>query len=166
MTAPIASGWSESPGGPCTHWKAPPFHGARRNRPFQPRSTGAAVRPYSPPAREILAARDPPDVPSCCRGDASAGRLSRRANRLRASSRIRLDTEMVGKLSPSEAIGKALRVERQHGRVPCVPLRDQPIIDVAMPVLEVRSLHRILDHVEKKGVVEDLEVFPVAISCR
>src|ERR1700758_2089799 len=32
MTAPIASGWSESPGGPCTHWKAPPFHGARRNR--------------------------------------------------------------------------------------------------------------------------------------
>jgi hypothetical protein len=34
MTAPIASGWSESPGGPCTHWKAPPFHGARRFRSF------------------------------------------------------------------------------------------------------------------------------------
>src|ERR1700756_2402405 len=31
MTAPIASGWSESPGGPCTHWKAPPCHGARRS---------------------------------------------------------------------------------------------------------------------------------------
>jgi len=28
MTAPIASGWSESPGGPCTHRKAPPCHGA------------------------------------------------------------------------------------------------------------------------------------------
>src|ERR1700739_4492050 len=28
MTAPIASGWSESPGGACTHWKAPPWHGA------------------------------------------------------------------------------------------------------------------------------------------
>src|SRR6201984_377685 len=28
MTAPIASGWSESPGGACTHWKAPPCHGA------------------------------------------------------------------------------------------------------------------------------------------
>src|ERR1700730_8215490 len=39
MTAPIASGWSESPGGPCTHWKAPPFHGARRFRPF----TGALI---------------------------------------------------------------------------------------------------------------------------
>ena len=34
MTAPIASGWSESPGGACTHWKAPPFHGARRKRSF------------------------------------------------------------------------------------------------------------------------------------
>src|SRR5262245_64792912 len=28
MPAPVASGWSESPGGACTHWKAPPFHGA------------------------------------------------------------------------------------------------------------------------------------------
>src|SRR5215472_12913126 len=34
MTAPIASGWSESPGGPRTHWKAPPFHGARRKPSF------------------------------------------------------------------------------------------------------------------------------------
>src|ERR1700757_2788793 len=29
MTAPIASGGSESPGGACTHWKALPCHGAR-----------------------------------------------------------------------------------------------------------------------------------------
>jgi hypothetical protein len=29
MSAPVASGWSESPGGACTHWKAPPCHGAR-----------------------------------------------------------------------------------------------------------------------------------------
>ena len=28
MPAPVASGWSESPGGVCTHWKAPPCHGA------------------------------------------------------------------------------------------------------------------------------------------
>src|SRR5215471_14560311 len=34
MPAPVASGWSESPGGPRTHWKAPPCHGARRFRPF------------------------------------------------------------------------------------------------------------------------------------
>src|SRR5438270_4651819 len=32
MPAPVASGWSESPGGTCTHWKAPPFHGARRKQ--------------------------------------------------------------------------------------------------------------------------------------
>src|SRR5271167_2754410 len=29
MTAPVASGWSDLPGGIYTHWKAPPFHGAR-----------------------------------------------------------------------------------------------------------------------------------------
>src|SRR5262250_1019757 len=34
MTAPIASGGSESPGGPCTHWKAPPCHGAHPKRSF------------------------------------------------------------------------------------------------------------------------------------
>ena len=46
MTAPIASGGSESPGGPCTHWKAPPWHGARpkpastvRNSVSRPLST-------------------------------------------------------------------------------------------------------------------------------
>jgi hypothetical protein len=36
MTAPIASGWSfrleRLPGGACTHWKAPPFHGARQKQ--------------------------------------------------------------------------------------------------------------------------------------
>src|SRR4029077_5435029 len=47
MTAPIASGWSESPGGPCTHWKAPPFHGARRGRPL-PEIMAEAVRIHAP----------------------------------------------------------------------------------------------------------------------
>src|ERR1700758_4453509 len=28
IAAPVASGWSVSPGGACTHWKAPPSHGA------------------------------------------------------------------------------------------------------------------------------------------
>ena len=31
---PVASGWSESPGGPCNHWKAPPCHGAPPLRSF------------------------------------------------------------------------------------------------------------------------------------
>src|SRR5438874_2904807 len=34
MPAPVASGWSESPGGACTHWKAPPYHGAPPKGPF------------------------------------------------------------------------------------------------------------------------------------
>src|SRR6516225_4151077 len=34
MPAPVASGGSESPGGACTHWKAPPCHGARGKRSF------------------------------------------------------------------------------------------------------------------------------------
>jgi hypothetical protein len=34
MPAPVASGWSESPGGACTHWKAPPCHGAPPFRPL------------------------------------------------------------------------------------------------------------------------------------
>src|SRR6202035_927360 len=35
MPAPVASGWSESPGGTCTHWKAPPCHGAHPIRDIQ-----------------------------------------------------------------------------------------------------------------------------------
>jgi hypothetical protein len=34
MPAPVASGWSESPGGACTHWKAPPCHGAHPLQTF------------------------------------------------------------------------------------------------------------------------------------
>src|SRR5208283_4802185 len=37
MTAPVASGWSDLPGGACTHWKAPPFHGAHPERTLKPR---------------------------------------------------------------------------------------------------------------------------------
>ncbi len=38
MPAPVASGWSESPGGACTHWKAPPSHGAHPSQSFHLRS--------------------------------------------------------------------------------------------------------------------------------
>jgi hypothetical protein len=36
IAAPVASGWSVSPGGACTHWKAPPFHGARQEPTLAP----------------------------------------------------------------------------------------------------------------------------------
>ena len=45
MTAPIASGWSELPGGACTRWKAPPLHGARRLRPLAARNGAATLGP-------------------------------------------------------------------------------------------------------------------------
>src|SRR5215470_11645599 len=32
IAAPVASGWSGLPGGPYTHWKAPPCHGARQQQ--------------------------------------------------------------------------------------------------------------------------------------
>jgi hypothetical protein len=38
MTAPVASGWSVRRGGTCTHWKAPPSHGARKQRSFRGRA--------------------------------------------------------------------------------------------------------------------------------
>ena len=36
MPAPVASGWSESPGGARTHWKTPPYHGAHPLRTLAP----------------------------------------------------------------------------------------------------------------------------------
>jgi len=55
MPAPVASGWNGWPGGACTRWKAPPFHGARgvRSLPLklasgsmleQPRAAGYSNR--------------------------------------------------------------------------------------------------------------------------
>jgi hypothetical protein len=34
MTTPTTSGWNILPGGIYTHWKAPPFHGARPEPPL------------------------------------------------------------------------------------------------------------------------------------
>src|SRR5215470_9238432 len=52
MTAPIASGWSESPGGACTHWKAPPCHGARGERSFTWPCPNGEVAPISGRSRD------------------------------------------------------------------------------------------------------------------
>ena len=65
MTAPVASGWSVRRVGLCTHWKAPPCHGARRvemwrgdvrlsmsvSAPFVwRRLSGSTVAPFPHPA--------------------------------------------------------------------------------------------------------------------
>src|SRR5262252_1457838 len=42
MTSPIASGWSDSLAAPCTHWKAPPCHGAHPLQSLLPDARGDA----------------------------------------------------------------------------------------------------------------------------
>src|ERR1700758_619187 len=42
IAAPVASGWSVSPGGACTHWKTPPSHGARHEQTFSQTGTSLA----------------------------------------------------------------------------------------------------------------------------
>jgi hypothetical protein len=43
MTAPVASGWSGWPGGACTHWKAPPCHGAHVERTLPAMAVDVAI---------------------------------------------------------------------------------------------------------------------------
>ena len=42
--------------------------------------------------------------------------------------------------------------------------RDQLIVEILPPLLQVRALHRILDDVEEKRVVENLEELEVAVA--
>jgi hypothetical protein len=54
MTAPVASGWSGWPGGACTHWKAPPCHGAHVNRSLEIATVGIPVEGIPALRRGIL----------------------------------------------------------------------------------------------------------------
>ena len=77
MPAPVASGWSASPGGACTHWKAPPCHGApplrSLTKPSRRVSVGCAWIDRFHPVKPFADRRDhrPSSTPS--------ERLSRRA---------------------------------------------------------------------------------------
>ena len=61
VAAPVASGWSSLPGGICTHWKAPPCHGAHPKQTSQtescrkPVSRWSAVGAPKPPLSETMA---------------------------------------------------------------------------------------------------------------
>ena len=73
---------------------------------------------------------------------------------------------MVGEFRSGKAAREALWSERQHGRVPLVPFRDKPFADVPMALVQIGSLHRVLRHIEQEGVVEDLEILPIAVAYR
>jgi hypothetical protein len=80
MTAPVASGWSVWPGGACTHWKAPPWHGARRKRLFEVAEPSNAIAGTAASAFVCLAsASRRPTIPAhWCSGPEAAvhGKLS------------------------------------------------------------------------------------------
>src|SRR4051794_28058721 len=94
------------------------------------------------------------------------GELPARAGCSTPPTMLAGDPEMVGKLGPGEAQGKALRVERPHRSVPVLPFGDETLVDVGMAILEVGTLHRILHDIEQERIVEDLEVLPVAVADR
>jgi hypothetical protein len=73
---------------------------------------------------------------------------------------------MVGEFRSGKAAREAPWIERQHGRVPLVPFRDKPFVDVPMALLRIGSLHQVLRPIEQEGVVEDLEILPIAVADR
>src|ERR1700680_2614366 len=73
---------------------------------------------------------------------------------------------MVGKRPRCEVVGGALISLPQHGCVPFVPLRHYSVINILMPLLQIGALHRVLNDIEEKRVVEDLQILVVAVSRR
>jgi hypothetical protein len=73
---------------------------------------------------------------------------------------------MFGEFRSGKAAREALWIERQHGRDPLVPFPNKPFVDVPMALLQIGSLHRVLRHIEQEGVVEDLEILPIAVADR
>jgi hypothetical protein len=69
---------------------------------------------------------------------------------------------VVGELRAGVDLDKALSELRKHRGVPGMPFGDQLVVDILAAVLEVAALERILDHVEQKGVVENLQELVIA----
>src|SRR5215471_17502596 len=65
----------------------------------------------------------------------------------------RLCADMVRELCASEVARGALIDFRQHCGVPFQPFRNEPVIDVLLPLFQIGSLHRVLDDVEEEHVV-------------
>src|SRR3954468_17303142 len=116
MTAPIASGWSESPGGACTHWKAPPLHGARRRRPL---SNARSIRglcgrdvPMERRGGDTEALRDlnDGDVGISPQRIAAARKLQRLAQRWSIRDRAR---QSLGEDLPASCLGKRVPLQDQ-----------------------------------------------------
>ena len=166
MTAPIASGWSESPGGACTHWKPPPFHGARGLRTFAATRSGDKGAPIgSPefllpragprrdPSRKTVGewrikADDPVRNPDPDHRSAASARVSRRRSRC-----VCWDAGEPGggalsghgaPVCPSRRLADDGRVPRPMGatRLWCVGLRSRAARLSAASAFSIRSTGR------------------------
>ena len=91
-----ASGWSSSPGGPLTHWKAPPYHGARHLQTFDLASQFACGFNWS--AQHMLGLRD-------ARGSACHIGTNRKGRCSWALSLVLVRSRIVAKPRHRKAIG-------------------------------------------------------------
>src|SRR5205814_6933311 len=115
MTAPIASGWSESPGGPRTHWKAPPFHRARRFQPFARPRSNRVVRPTA--AVGSVPRRQTSSVRRCRRKNTGAAKLFTPEDERRARRGDRWWPKVTVACRPRERIcPEALGLRRHNPR--------------------------------------------------
>src|SRR5262245_35231333 len=73
---------------------------------------------------------------------------------------------MVGIATAGEIFRKAGCSLRQHLGVPVVPGGDELVVEVLAALLHVGALKGILDNIEEKSVVENLEIFPVTDASR
>ena len=73
---------------------------------------------------------------------------------------------MVCKLIAGEVPGAAFVNFRQHGCIPFVPFRHEPLVDIPLAVLQVGALHRVVDHVEQECVLENFEKLVISVACR
>ena len=71
---------------------------------------------------------------------------------------------MVGQLTAGKVRGRALIYLRQHGCVPRIPLRCNPVVNIFPARLQVGPLHGVIGDIEEKCVVEDLQIFKVTVS--
>src|SRR5262245_16778238 len=62
------------------------------------------------------------------------------------------------------AISRRSRPFRQHRIVPGLPIALQTIEDFSMPIFQISSLTRVLDHIDEKFVPGDPQVFRIAIA--
>jgi hypothetical protein len=74
---------------------------------------------------------------------------------------------MVGQLRAGESGGETLRVERHHRRILFLRLRDEPVINVLVSLLQVGPLHGILYDMEQERVSRIFKYFqsPSRATC-